>query len=245
MENEVLAPNGEPINLKSGIYEIINIITNDKYVGSAKDLNNRKYEHFRTLKNKTHSNIHLQRAYNKYKENSFIFRIICYCDIIDLINKEDYYFELIKPKYNICKKANSRLGMKHTEETKQKLREKANTRDFEEIAKRLPHYIKCDNPNSKIKDFGIYNKMCEDISKGFNLSDISKKYSVSYRVVLRARGYLHNISIRNHKWKKLSKEENAVFLDDYKSGMKKNDLAIKYGMNRSSVYCKIKKMEIV
>jgi Mor family transcriptional regulator len=87
--------------------------------------------------------------------------------------------------------------------------------------------------------------MCEDIKKGLNISDISKKYLVSNRIVLRARGYLSNVSIRNHKWKKLSKEENELFLNDYKSGMKKNDLAIKYTMNKSSVYNKIKKIEII
>lgn len=88
--------------MKSGIYKIINLINQKIYVGSTKNFNNRKRDHFNTLKNKKHCNKHLQRAYDKYGKESFIFEILEYCEINILLEREKYYFELLKPEYNIA-----------------------------------------------------------------------------------------------------------------------------------------------
>jgi group I intron endonuclease len=47
--------------------------------------------------------------------------ILEYCDSKDLIKREQYYINLLKPKYNIMKIAGSRLGSGHTEETRAKM----------------------------------------------------------------------------------------------------------------------------
>ena len=60
---------------KSGIYMILNVYNNKCYVGSTKNLYKRKNEHFRYLKNNKHHSDHLQRAYNKYGSDKFIFAI--------------------------------------------------------------------------------------------------------------------------------------------------------------------------
>lgn len=50
---------------------------------------------------------------------NFSLDIIEYCDPSLLIQKEQYYIDLLKPEYNILEKAGSRFGTKQSEETKQ------------------------------------------------------------------------------------------------------------------------------
>lgn len=44
-----------------------------------------------------------------------------YCDPSDILKREQYYLDLLKPQYNILKIAGSFLGFKDTTETKNKL----------------------------------------------------------------------------------------------------------------------------
>jgi group I intron endonuclease len=61
----------------SGIYQIRNTLNNKVYVGSTKNFEKRKGEHFRDLKKNNHKNVKLQRSFNKYGEDKFIFEILC------------------------------------------------------------------------------------------------------------------------------------------------------------------------
>jgi hypothetical protein len=45
-----------------------------------------------------------------------------FCDKKETLIREQYYIDLLKPEYNILKKAGSPLGFRHSEETKAKLR---------------------------------------------------------------------------------------------------------------------------
>lgn len=44
--------------------------------------------------------------------------ILEYCEPSDVISREQYYIDLLKPDYNILQVAGSSLGYKHTEESK-------------------------------------------------------------------------------------------------------------------------------
>jgi group I intron endonuclease len=59
-----------------GIYKIINIVNNKFYVGSAVDLKRRKTRHFSELRTGKHNNRHLQAAWVKYGEQSFVFVVV-------------------------------------------------------------------------------------------------------------------------------------------------------------------------
>jgi len=50
--------------------------------------------------------------------------ILEYCEPINLIKREQYYLDSLKPKYNILKVAGSSFGFKHSQYTKEILREK-------------------------------------------------------------------------------------------------------------------------
>lgn len=110
----------------SGIYAIKNVINNKSYIGSAVCFKNRFKTHKSLLKRNAHHSIKLQRAWNKYGEDSFEFSIL---EIVEdkehLLSREQHYLDLTdsaKSKgYNICLKAGSMLGMKQSAETKAKI----------------------------------------------------------------------------------------------------------------------------
>jgi group I intron endonuclease len=114
----------ETKNLKV-IYKILNIITNDFYIGSTNNHIKRFAEHKRQLLKNIHHNIILQNSYNKYGINSFQYEIIEFVENQnDLLNREQYYLDLLKPTFNIAISSSApMLGKKHKPETIKKLLE--------------------------------------------------------------------------------------------------------------------------
>jgi group I intron endonuclease len=106
-----------------GIYEIINIISGKRYVGSSAYLGERISEHARLLNNGKHSNKYLQNAYSKYGGKNFRFKILLYCSKENLIFYEQRAIDAygIKNLYNIRIKAESNQGLKASWETRKKL----------------------------------------------------------------------------------------------------------------------------
>lgn len=91
------------------------------YIGSAVDFGNRKRQHIHYLIKNKHQNIYLQRIYNKGDKMKF--EILDRCENKeDLISLEQRYLDDLKPEINILKKADSRLGSKHSEQTKNKMK---------------------------------------------------------------------------------------------------------------------------
>ena len=63
-----------------GIYQIANTKTGKRYVGRARIFRARWNAHRHKLRNNKHANSHLQRAWNKYGEESFLFLPMIICD---------------------------------------------------------------------------------------------------------------------------------------------------------------------
>lgn len=128
------------MKIKSVIYCIENIINGKKYVGSAVNYIKRCNNHKSALRLKTHTNIKLQRAWNKYGEGNLIFSILeCVPNLDELVSREQYYIDTMKPWYNIAPCAHSMLGFKHTEESKNKI-SKNNAKIWK--GKKLPEWVK-------------------------------------------------------------------------------------------------------
>jgi len=117
----------------SGIYAIVNTKNQHFYIGSAKNLLQRKSDHFKRLKAGNHENPHLQHAYNRYGSNDFLFVIVEHVDHVkSLILREQYYMDFMTPEYNIARIAGSNLGVKHTPETIEKFRRRPRTPETKE-----------------------------------------------------------------------------------------------------------------
>jgi group I intron endonuclease len=106
---------------KSGIYMFTNKLTNDIYIGQSKNLVNRFRKYFSPSYLKHKENLLISKALIKYGFSNFSLTILEYCKISDLVNREQYYFDTLKPKYNTLKIAGSSLNYKHTKETKLKI----------------------------------------------------------------------------------------------------------------------------
>lgn len=108
---------------KPGIYCWHNINNNKIYIGSASDLRYRLYNYLSISYLKRYTlnyNSLIYKAILKYGYNEFHLHILKYCEINELIKWEQYYLNILKPKYNILKKARSSLGFKHSDETRLK-----------------------------------------------------------------------------------------------------------------------------
>ena len=95
------------------------------YIGSTADFSERWTKHKWLLKKGLHSNIHLQRAWNKDGERMFEFSVVEYVDESPeaWMAREQYYTDLWKPEYAIRKECvASSLGCKHSDNSKQKIR---------------------------------------------------------------------------------------------------------------------------
>ena len=65
--------------------------------------------------------MHINRALLKEGYSSFSLYILEYCKKEDLLEREQHFFDLMKPTYNICTVAGSTIGRLHTIITKQKI----------------------------------------------------------------------------------------------------------------------------
>lgn len=114
-------------SIVSGIYLILNTKTRKIYIGQAFNIRQRWQLHRRSLRGGYHHNIHLQRAWNKYGATAFEFKILEYCSIEQLDEREQHYLDLYLPKgdcYNIAQDAKSpNRGNKLTDEQKQRMSE--------------------------------------------------------------------------------------------------------------------------
>ena len=110
----------------SGLYRIINKINEKFYIGSTNDFDVRWKRHSLKLEKNCHDNPHLQRAWNKYGKDNFIFKIYALCDPINLLIEEQKELDIWVGNplcYNIRKDARCPVtpGEHRSEEIKLKI----------------------------------------------------------------------------------------------------------------------------
>ncbi len=106
---------------------IINLITKEIYIGSSNSIYYRIARHKSMLKTKSHPNNRLQEGWNINGEISFTIQILERCDRNSLLEREQYYMDILKPTYNISLDAinntpseNSKLQISNTLKEKYK-----------------------------------------------------------------------------------------------------------------------------
>lgn len=107
---------------KSGIYMLTNKITGGFYVGQSIDLRKRFIRYFNISYLNSRKELVISRALIKYGYSNFSATILEYCDESLLDLREQYYFDILKPNYNIQKIAGgSSKGLILSKETKDKI----------------------------------------------------------------------------------------------------------------------------
>ena len=118
----------------SGVYQIYNTVNGKRYIGSSIHIEQRFKEHLRNLRANKHANVHLQSAWNKYGEHSFVFEEVELCEPDQCLKIEqeyiDYYYAADRKfGYNIDPYADH-AGNTLSEETRKKISEKAKGRKW-------------------------------------------------------------------------------------------------------------------
>jgi group I intron endonuclease len=123
------------------VYEISNEIDSRIYIGSTKNFAARFGGHRLELRKNKHRNRHLQRFHNKYGAESLKMRVL---QILinptkeQLIAAEQKYIDALNPEFNINRIADSRLGVKASEETRRKISQaKQNIRYSDEYKQKM------------------------------------------------------------------------------------------------------------
>ena len=86
------------MNKISGVYKIINTITGEFYIGSSKNVKDRWAHHKAPSTWKKHPNSRMYQDMQKYCVDKFKFEIIE--ETTELKQREQYWMNLLKPKYN-------------------------------------------------------------------------------------------------------------------------------------------------
>ncbi len=109
------------------VYQIVNEVTLDRYVGSSIYLNkySRINNHTYSLRKNIHPCKKMQQDFNKLGIDKFSFEIIEYYNQSDrdfILAREQHYLDILKPTYNRSKSAYNTLGVKYSQEVKDKMK---------------------------------------------------------------------------------------------------------------------------
>ncbi len=111
--------------MASGIYTITCTTNSKMYIGMSVNIKKRFEDHKSSLRNKTHRNQYLQRAWNKYGESNFRFEILEEWEEPYLLTMEHYWITLLNsrdPLYGYNIDPTSPFGRTRlSEETKRKI----------------------------------------------------------------------------------------------------------------------------
>jgi len=157
----------------SGIYLWYNNITDNYYIGSANNLSNRLSRYYRPSELTRIKGSLIHKALLKYGHKSFSVYILEICKYNELISREQYYFNLLKPIYNILKLASSSQGYIHNEETR-KIMSKIKLEDTK-LMERILALAEINRGKKRSEEF---KKLRSELTKGHNNPNYGKGNSV-------------------------------------------------------------------
>ena len=214
-----------------GIYLIRNKANNKVYVGQSVDIKQRWYNHKRELRNGTHYNEHLQKAYNKYGKENFEFKIIEYCTEEELDELESKWIKEFDSMncnkgYNsesggnknkrfseerikaISSGGNPMYNKHHTEETKEIIRNKNRGQNSKLTVKQV----------SEIKQRLLKGNSCKELAEEFevDITTISKIFRCNNWEWVNPELNYYLINFKKINDERIEKEANKLF-DEGKS----------------------------
>jgi len=82
---------------------LANVINNNRYIGSTKNIKRRFANHRYQLLHEKHFNYYLQKAWNKYGPAVFVFNVLVECETTERLEIEQNLLDKCQPEYNIKK----------------------------------------------------------------------------------------------------------------------------------------------
>ncbi len=231
------------------VYTITNTVNGKMYVGYSNKPKGRKIEHWWELKNNIHKNDRLQKAWNKYGEQSFTFEILdtyeekylpsmehYWCNLLQSHNRKyGYNLRPTHPENRHCiaeetrKKITAKLiGRKWSAETREKHKNYKHSEDTRKklAAKKIP----CKEETKK--------KISEAIQKvAIQWAKEGKKWGTGTLMLDENGNY-----VKKHVKKNLTKEEFSKIISEarYKSEKIKRKPVIAYNVDDGTEYMKFR-----
>lgn len=189
----------QPATIKtSGIYKIINLINGRFYIGSAVQLNKRTKNHLYDLRANRHSNYKLQHDWLVHGEDNFSLEVIEEVKSAHLIEREQFWMDTLKPKYNIRLTAENSLGAKHSEESKIKVGLASKGRRHSEETKEFCRQInigrqKSPETRKKLSEANIGKKQSPERVEKNRLAHLGRKHTdeAKRKIGLASKGNTH------------------------------------------------------
>lgn len=210
--------------MKAGIYKIQDVESSSKvYIGSTKDLDKRKNQHFHLLRKGTHHSKYMQRYYNSYGEKSLSYEVVEECSVESLICREQYYIDSMKPCFNGRLTAEGNRGHVFSEEVRSNMsRAQKKIREGKDL-----HTI-------------LTIPVCEEIinlkMEGKRVKDISELTGIAIHNVTRVvNGRLRDYSNISDRHRKLNVEMVADIKNLLSRDTRIGDIAAKYNVKDSVI----------
>lgn len=198
----------------SGIYCISNTLDKRIYIGSAVKLFDRYRSHKSLLDKGKHNSIILQRFCDKYGSDVLYFSLLEICTEDDLLSREQYYLDALKPKFNIRKVADRNSGIIRRPETIEKLKQAGKKR-------------------MQTPEGMAHMRRLIEMPK---LGNTGNTHSAETKAKISANKNTETISGSNHYLSRISPEQAAeirAYVPEKLGDMKA--LAIKYGVATSTI----------
>lgn len=195
----------------SGIYQIKNLVSGKSYIGKTINFENRMKEHRRSLTAGYHKNVHLQRAWDLYKEDSFQCFILEKCDIDQLSDREMYWIrelDTFHNGYNMNQGGEGGLGYKHTIENIEKMKESQRQR-FQDKSER-----------EKLRDAHLFESkpiyqidFCGNIIKMWTSAQwASKELGLSVGGIFKSLNHTHHAkTCGGYIWEYVDEYDQSIF----------------------------------
>lgn len=164
---------------KSGVYLWLQKTNGKFYVGSSVDLRLRFYDYFSKSYFDKSGNTIIANAISKYGLDSFEYFVLEVTDKENVLTREQFYIDTLKPEYNILNVAGSTAGFKHTAETIEKISAAALGRvHFEDTKLKISESQK-NNKNNPGLPLTVKDLSTGSVTQYSNLTEAAKELGFS------------------------------------------------------------------
>lgn len=207
---------------KSGVYQIILKADGRSYIGSAVNIITRWKDH--RLNSKKEKDIQvISRAIAKYGVDAFTWNILETCPVNQLLIREQYWLDLIRPfadenrGFNVRKIANSNIGIKRSIESRKKQSKTMSGR-----LKTEEHKLNMSKSWHKNRGEEYY-KMLSDRIKGDNNPAKRKEVREKISKSMTGKTWKHDaVRVANHKAQRIGKKHSEQSRANMKAAQQKN-----------------------